>query len=331
MSQYKEITYQDKEWDISLYALGILAALFATGVWSLNFVIPFVIGQYSVFDFALFRFVISGLVGVMILILKRNKLRRMNIKDLAVIAWLSFTGYVGFFLLVSSSAIFAGPVIAPAILSLVPIVLSISGNLYHRSIPWRALSIPLMLIIGGLALVNGNYYAMHKEEILSLPYTGIMLAIGAVIVWTWFGLLNQSALKARPSMDSSVWSAMLLIAGGIEILLFFPIGSFIGLFNIPELGLSWASASSLWIWGISLAFISSVGGVWAWTIASRRLPIALSAQLVVFETIFGVIFGLITRHRWPTALDISGLILLIGGVIIAIRVFYKPKTDEMRG
>jgi drug/metabolite transporter (DMT)-like permease len=312
----------------SLYTTGILAALFATAVWSLNFVIPFVIGDYSIFDFALFRFVFSGMVGIIILVLQRDKICRISLKDVVVIAWLSFTGYVGFFLFVASSALYAGPVIAPAILSLVPIVLSICGNRVYGSVPWRALFIPLAFIVIGLVLVNGDYYMTHQEEILSLPYKGIGCAISAVILWTWFGLLNASALKARPSMDSSVWSAMLLIGGGVEMLLFFPIGVSIDVFKIIELGLSWSTASSLWMWGVSLAIISSVGGAWAWTIASRNLPIALLAQLVVFETIFGVLFGLITYQRRPSIIDISSLVLLIGGVVVAIRVFYKPHNTR---
>jgi hypothetical protein len=35
---------------------GIAAAVLAALAWSLNFIVPFVIGDYSVFDFALFRF-----------------------------------------------------------------------------------------------------------------------------------------------------------------------------------------------------------------------------------------------------------------------------------
>src|ERR1700730_9467746 len=42
---------------------GVIAALLAALAWSLNFIVPFVIGDYSIFDFALFRFLISGLLG----------------------------------------------------------------------------------------------------------------------------------------------------------------------------------------------------------------------------------------------------------------------------
>ena len=40
--------------------IGVAAALFAALAWSLNFILPFVIGDYSVFDTAVIRFVVTG-------------------------------------------------------------------------------------------------------------------------------------------------------------------------------------------------------------------------------------------------------------------------------
>ena len=41
---------------------GIAAAIFASFTWSMNFVAPFVIGDYSIFDLAACRFLLSGLI-----------------------------------------------------------------------------------------------------------------------------------------------------------------------------------------------------------------------------------------------------------------------------
>ncbi|TCU27964.1 hypothetical protein EV130_103370 [Rhizobium azibense] len=68
--------------------------------------------------------------------------------------WLAFIGYVGYFLTVTGAAVFAGPVIAPAFLGLVPIVLMVIGNQRQGSLPWRSLMRPLALVMVGLALVN---------------------------------------------------------------------------------------------------------------------------------------------------------------------------------
>jgi hypothetical protein len=43
--------------------IGIVAAIFAAIAWSLNFIVPYVIGDYSVFDIALFRFFMPTLAS----------------------------------------------------------------------------------------------------------------------------------------------------------------------------------------------------------------------------------------------------------------------------
>jgi len=62
-----------------LYATGIMAALAAAFVWSLNFVVPFVIGHYTVFGFALVRFVVSGAIGAITLTFQHDAMRDLTL------------------------------------------------------------------------------------------------------------------------------------------------------------------------------------------------------------------------------------------------------------
>ncbi|MCA1407246.1 DMT family transporter [Ensifer sp. IC3342] len=302
--------------------IGVVAALFAAFAWSLNFIVPFVIGHYSVFDFALFRFVISGVLGLGFLAFRRKALFRLRFRDLLTTAWLGFIGYLGYFLTVVGAAIFAGPVIAPAFLAFVPVVLAIVGNLQQRTVAWNSVILPLTLAVVGLSLVNISVFdpaSMASTRSLAI---GIPLAIVAVLLWTWFGIANQSALAKRPGMDAGVWTALIMIGGGIEMLVFMPVGLALGVFEIPRLGLDWDVAAPLYLWGTGLAFLASVGGAWAWTIASQRLPVALSAQLIVSETVFGMLFGLAVHGRSPTVLEIAGIAVLTAGVLTAVRAFH---------
>jgi drug/metabolite transporter (DMT)-like permease len=104
-----------------------------------------------------------------------------------------------------------------------------------------------------------------------------------------------------------------------------PVGLALGVFNIPQLGLGWEAAGSFYLWSISLAFLASVGGALAWTFAAQRLPVALSAQLIVSETVFGTIFGLAVHGRWPTATEILGIAFLVAGIVAAIHVFHSER------
>jgi drug/metabolite transporter (DMT)-like permease len=305
--------------------IGIAAALFAALAWSLNFVVPFVIGDYSVFDFALLRFGVAGAAGMGFLLWKWKSIRGLGLRDWLAAFGLGFIGYLGYFLAVAGAAIFAGPVIAPAFLGLVPIVLAVAGNLRQKTVSWSALILPLILAAVGLVFVNAS--VLDSASMTSAPslIIGVVLAIAAVSLWTWYGLANQRALAERPRMDSGVWTALILVGGGVEMLVFLPVGLALGVFNFPELGLGWDAAGSLYLWSISLAILASIGGAWAWTFAAKRLPVALSAQLIVSETVFGTIFGLAVHGHWPTTTDILGIAFLVAGVVTAVHAFHSER------
>jgi len=308
------------------YLLGILAALFAAFVWSLNFVVPFVIGDYSIFDFALFRFVIASAFAAIFLICRRGDAMGLKSKDYLIAFYLGFIGYLAYFLTVAGAAIYAGPVIAPASLGLVPVVLAIAGNLSRKSVSWQALSLSVLVTAVGMVLVNLSVFDPSSMATARSPALGILLAAGAVGLWTWFGVANQRALAERPEMDAAIWTALILVGGGFEMLLLMPAGLALGAFNIPELGLAWESAAPLYFWGASLAILASIGGAWAWTFASQRIPVALSAQLLVSETIFGTIFGLGVHGRLPTYTELAGIVVLTAGVLMTIRIFQGVKS-----
>lgn len=100
----------------------------------------------------------------------------------------------GYFLTVVGAAIFAGPVVAPAFLGLIAVVLATASNLRHPVLQWRGLVLPLGLAANGLTLVNISVFEPAGLQASSSLLVGIPLAIVAVILWTWFGLANQTAL-----------------------------------------------------------------------------------------------------------------------------------------
>jgi len=313
------------------FTIGVFAALFAAFAFSLNFIVPFIIGGYSTFDFALIRQVVSALFGIGILISEKGVISHLSPRNWLVALGLAFIGYVGYFLAVTGAAIFCGPVIAPAFLGLVPIVLAIVGNRRQDSLPWRFLMMPLMLVTAGLVLVNGTAFSAESLTYVRSLWIGIPLALVAVGLWVWFAIANEAALAVRPDMPSGVWSALILIGGGAQMLAFYPIGATMGLFQLPQLGFGWDAAGSLYLWGASFAFLAMVCGVWTWNIASRSLPVALAAQLIVSETAFGVIGGLVVHGRWPTGMEAAGVAVLIAGVVLAIRAFHsqRPRSKEV--
>ena len=101
--------------------------------------------------------------------------------------------------------------------------------------------------------------------------------------------------------------------------------------RVSKLGLGWSVAAPVYSWGAALAVLASVGGVWAWNVAARNLPVALAAQLIVSETAFGVVGGLAVHGRWPTIPEAMGITVLIAGVVAAIHVFHVGRNSRHAG
>jgi drug/metabolite transporter (DMT)-like permease len=290
----------------------------------LSFIVPFVIGGYSLFDFTLLEFLFSGVLSLALLWRSAATVRRLRLRDWIAGCSLGVVGYVCYFLAVMGAAVYAGPVIAPAFLGLVPVVLGVAGNLRDRTISWALLAPPLGLAIIGLALVNGSGLLQGARLQAKAPALGIACAVLAVTFWTVFGLLNQGALARRPGMEPGVWSALIIAGAALAMLVFFPIGAWFGLFEIPRLGLHWDTAAPLILWSLGLAVFANAGGAMAWTYASQRLPVALAAQLITIEPTSAAILGLLVHRRWPTGLELLGMAALLAGVIVAIGIFTRP-------
>jgi len=304
----------------SLY-LGIAAAVLAAASWSLSFIAPFVIGRYSLYDFAVTEFLLSAVIGAGLLLKDRARTRTLRAGDFITACWLGLIGYFGYFLTVMGAAVYAGPVIAPAFIGLVPVVLAVAGNHRRKTVSWSALWLPLGVATVGLLLVNGTGLLTAGDADARSPAIGIPLSLLAVGLWTVFGLHNETALSQRPHMDAGIWSALLMVGAGCGALLFIPVGLAAGVFEIPRLGLQWHVAFPLLLWAAALALFANVGGAFAWTFATQRLPVVLAAQLITMEPTFGTAFGLLIHRRWPTALEAVGMGALLTGVVLAIRLF----------
>ena len=72
---------------------------------------------------------------------------------------------------------------------------------------------------------------------------------------------------------------------------------------------------------VAAGLICGWAGMALWNMMSARLPVALSGQMIVFETIFSVIYSLIYKQQAPKWTLVVGVFLLLGGVLLSLKVF----------
>ncbi|MDP4621438.1 MAG: DMT family transporter [Hydrogenophaga sp.] len=307
---------------------GVLFALAAGMLWGLVFVGPLLLPDYPAAMQTFGRYLAFGLMALPLAFIDRADIRQLTRGDWWAALKLAAIGNVLYYLFLSSAILRSGGALPTMIIGTLPVVIAIAANLLNHQrdghFPWRQLAPPLALILAGIACVNHVEWTallQNPEADTSRYMAGALLAVGAVVCWTWYPLKNADWIRGNPGRSSRVWAT----AQGLATL---PLA----LFGYGAFWL-WASASEPALpmpWGprpfefvslmLAIGLLASWLGTLCWNAASQRLPTALVGQLIVFETLAALSYAFVLRGQWPEPLTLVGIALLVTGVIAGVRV-----------
>lgn len=312
------------------YALGVAAAVFATFSWALNFLSPYMMGAFGPIDFITLRFIVSGCIGLVMLRIYwpgDPVLSRRSILNAGLLGVLGYAVYIG---CIMGSVLNGGAIIAPAFLSATPVIIAVAGNMIERTTTWSSLAVPIILAVCGLVAANYGTLVGVLDNDLTSYLVAVSYAVGAVLTWLIFSILNQKMLAKIPRVHAGLWTGLMMVGAGLSVVVFVPFGLVSDLYTYPHLDLHLGNTLPVLAAATALACVASVGGAWAWNFASQRLPMALSGQLISVETIFAVAFGLIAEQRLPTGLEVLGIVGLLAGASIAVRVMAQGDREGVK-
>ena len=75
-----------------------------------------------------------------------------------------------------------------------------------------------------------------------------------------------------------------------------------------------------------VAVIASLLGNACWNRASRLLPLTLTGQMIVFETLFALLYGFGWQRRWPTLMELLAIVCLVSGVLLCAHAHRPPRA-----
>lgn len=115
-------------------------------------------------------------------------------------------------------------------------------------------------------------------------------------------------------VTSQDWSLLTgLLSGAQALLLLLALGGWGEKAPLEGIGLrTWAVAAGV-------AVLASVVGGALWNQASRSLPLALSGQVLVIETLAALLLGFAWEGRWPYSAEWAAMALLLVGVLWCLR------------
>jgi drug/metabolite transporter (DMT)-like permease len=294
--------------------IGISAGLAAGALWGLTFLAPLLVPNLGAVDLTAGRFLVYGTVaGLAMLLTWRSHTWPTPRQALTVLAF-SLLGATGYYLLLAQGVMWAGAAVPTLIIGTIPIWVMLLGK--PQGLKWSGLLPGLVLTCCGLFLMMQSTLAQGTRLPASgaLFWWGTLLAVGAMLSWTLFALLNAAWLKRHPEVSATEWSNWMGVATGIgALLLWLLVGS-------EEKVLLALDNKGL----IAIVCVATgVGSAWAggilWNVASQRLSVSLCGQLIVSETLFGLIYGFVWSGAWPTSIEWAAVMLFTLGIVASIR------------
>lgn len=321
---------------------GVLCAAAAGLCWGLIFLVPLILPGYSGAALAAGRYTAFGLVAVGLAWSARRGLRALQRSDWVTAAWLAAIGNLLYYSCLASAVQWAGAPLPTVIIGTLPVSIALTANLHRRELSWPRLLPSLLAIGAGIALVGHHELqstsaqagtgspGLHDTTSASL-LMGSLLALIAVACWTGYAIGNARWMKAHPGISASTWTtAQGLVTLPMALVLWVVLDSRLAVAGpsaAPLSEASWAwlgpTPARFVLWMTVLGLFASWIGTVLWSQASRRLPVPLLGQLVVFETLCGLAYGFLWRAQWPTPDVAVGIVLLVAGVVMAVRAVHR--------
>jgi len=318
---------------------GTLFALAAGLMWGLVFVAPLLLPEYPPALLTVGRYLAFGLIALPLAFIDRARLRELTRADWIEAAKLALIGNLVYYLCLAAAIQRAGGPLPTMIIGTLPVVIAITANLRDARrdgrLPWRKLAPSLLAIGAGIALVNhaelANVQSAPSAD-LGRYALGALLAVGALVCWTWYPIRNADWLRAHPDRSPRVWAT----AQGVATLplaalgLVFVYAWFAATGNAFDLPLG-PTPERFVLLMLAIGLFASWLGTLCWNEASQRLPTALAGQLIVFETLAALAYALALRGAMPPAATLAGIALLVAGVVLALRVKPEPLPEVSAG
>lgn len=301
---------------------GVLYALGAGLVWGLVFVAPLILADYPPALLAFGRYLAFGLVCLPLAWQDRRRLAMLKRRDWLVALELSLSGNILYYLSLAAAIQLADGPLPTLIIGTLPVVIAVVSNFRDHPLPWHRLAPSLVIILTGLFLVHSHDPHLATQTAGSSALS-LILAVAALICWTWYPIRNARWLRLRPELAPSTWAT----AQGLTTLPLSLLGvlltgkwfSLTGRFEFP-LGPRPSQYISLML---AIGLLASWLGTLLWNCASRQLPTALAGQLIVFETVAALTYTFIWLGHYPALPVAAGILLLICGVILGVRTFQR--------
>lgn len=299
---------------------GIACGMGAGALWGLVFLAPALVRDFTPLQLTLGRYLAYGLIALALVLPRWQRLvMALPRPTWWTLGWLALAGNTVYYLLLASAVQSGGIAMTSLVIGFLPVAVTVIGSRDAGAVPLRKLLPSLLLCVAGVACIGGQALVAPANGAAGKPMVGLLCAIGALVSWTAYAVGNARALARLPQVSSHDWNLLTGLMTGAQSLLLVPVALAMG-----------AAAHGMEAWArfgavsVGVAVLASIAGNALWNRMSRLLPLTLVGQMILFETLFALLYGWLWERRWPAPLEVAALVCVTLGVLSCMAAHRKP-------
>lgn len=305
---------------------GIGCGMGAGALWGLVFLAPELVPTFSPLQLTTGRYLFYGVISAILIAPRwRSLLPRIGRKGVLALVWLALAGNSLYYILLSYAVQIGGIAMTSLIIGFLPVAVTIIGSRDRDAVPLGRLVPSLLLCSAGIISIGWQAVVAPASGSATGQVTGLLCAIGALISWTSYAVGNSRWLGRLGDISVHDWNLLIGIATGAQAVTLIPIA--LVLDTTRHSGTEWAQFAGV---SIGVAVLASIGGNALWNRMSRLLPLTLVGQMILFETLFALIYGFMWEQRLPTLFETVAFALLVPGVMSCIAAHRKQEESPRR-
>ncbi|MCL1562527.1 DMT family transporter [Parasaccharibacter sp. TMW 2.1886] len=305
-------------------AYGAMAGAF----WGITFLAPELVAPFTPFQLATLRYLTFGIVSLLILLPRlKTLLPHLTFKAFRALVLLAILGSVGYYSMMGVAIQLSGVAMPSLIIGFIPVTVTLAGICRHNAVvTFRQLIPSILLSTAGILCISWqNFFvgsALHHTGPL-LQAVGLLMAIGSLLGWTLFNVINSDWLKKLDHITSDEWNLLTGVMAGILSLVILLPAAFFWPTHLPTTGWTRFILISC---GVGL-FSSTIANAF-WNRMTHLLPLTMVGQMILFETLFSLIYGFLWEQRLPTIWEAAAFLLSVSGVLACVRAHKNNEASH---
>ncbi len=301
---------------------GIACGAAAGAFWGFAFLGPAMVADFAPLQLAVGRYLIFGLVSAALILPRWRAIAgKLTRSDAITLLWLGLAGNTLYYVLMGSAVQLGGIAMTSLVIGFLPVAVTIVGSNAEGAVPLSRLAPSLLLCSAGAVCIGLQAFALPSSTSLLQQAAGLICAIGALVSWTSYAIGNSRALARLKHVSAHDWNLLTGVATGLQGLALVPLLAFI---SADLDASSWARFAAV---SVGVAILASVVGNAFWNRMSRLLPLTLAGQMILFETLFALLYGLAWEWRLPTTLEAIAFGFVVLSVVTCVHAHRAPAGE----